>query len=125
MEAQIFLSKDGHIEGKIHGSITVVAMTVAFLSFMALFGVAMGLEREMGHAAAEAAMESFEFRVFVATNTVSFFSGIGVVAFLLLLGGRSEDLVMVVMCRRVTYTAMACQGLAFVAAALTFITYHP
>lgn len=125
VEAQLFLSKDGEIEGKgggVHCLITVVAMTVACFSFLALFSVPMGLEREMGRAGAEAAMESFQFRFFMVMNAVSFFSGMGVVA--LLLQGRSEDLMMVVVCRRVTYTALGCQGLAFVAAALTFTTDH-
>jgi hypothetical protein len=121
VEAQLFLSKGGEIEGKgggVQGFIIVVAMTVASLSFLAMFSVPMGLEKEMGHAAAEAAMESFQFRVFVVMDAATFFSGMGVVA--LLLQGRSEDLMMVVVCRRVTYTAMGCQGLAFFAAALTF-----
>lgn len=104
--------------------IIVVAMMVASLSFLAIFGVPMGLEREMGHTGAETAMESFLFRVFVVMDVASFFSAMGVVALLLLLQGGSEgatiDPLMVVVCRRVTYLAMGCEVIAFLAAALTF-----
>lgn len=103
--------------------IIVVAMMVASLSFLAIFGVPMGLEREMGHAGAETAMESFLFRVFVVMDVASFLSAMGVVALLLLQGGSEGatiDPLMVVVCRRVTYLAMGCEVIAFLAAALTF-----
>lgn len=126
VEAQLFIPKGAKIDRKggrgVHGLIIVVAMTVASLSFLALFRVPMGLQTEMGHAAAEAAMETFQFRVFVVMDAAAFFSAMSAVA-LLLLQGRSEDPMMFVVCSRVTYIATLCEGIAFLAAALTFTTH--
>lgn len=130
VEAQLFLPKGAKIERNgvgVHGLIIVAAMTVASLSFLALFRVPMGLETEMGHAAAEAAMETFQFRVFVVMDAAAFFSGMGVVALLLLQGGSDVatiDPMIVVVCRRATYVAMGCEAIAFLTALLTFIR-HP
>ena len=61
-------------------------------------------------------------------DTATIFYGLGMVALLLLLQGRSDDSTIdpriVVVCRRVTYIANGCNAIAFLTALLTFCR-HP
>lgn len=105
----------------------IMLMLVVCLSFLSIFTVPIGLEKEHGFAGAREAMHSVGFSIFVVMNTVSFFSSLGVVSVLVLLqvmamDNTSQSVIkrVVRMCGVVAQIAMGSAAIAFVSAATTF-----
>ena len=97
--------------------VMMLAMAVVCFSFLGMLGIPTCLEKEVGYAGAEEAMNSYGFMVFVISDAVAFFSSLGVVA-ILILKKSMIDAQMVLICSRVAIVAIGCAGAAFMAALL-------
>ncbi|GLJ31777.1 hypothetical protein SUGI_0639180 [Cryptomeria japonica] len=101
------------------------AMVVVCLSFLSIFRVPIGLQRELGLEVAREAMESVGFKIFLVMDSLSFFLSLVVVV--VVLQAMAFDSIsyahmkrVVRFCGTLAHLAMGSAAIAFVSAAAMF-----